>query len=75
VEKICKRRNRRKRKDVKRGEEVGKRQNKMEKLDISPILRKEQHEMMGAWMTNRRSQRLISTPAYSLTTDSERASH
>jgi hypothetical protein len=41
MEKICRRRNRRKRKDVERGEEVGKRQNKTEKLHISPMLRKE----------------------------------
>jgi hypothetical protein len=32
--------------DLERGEEVGKRQNKMEKLHISPMLRKEQQEMM-----------------------------
>jgi hypothetical protein len=46
MEKICRRRNRRKRKDLERGEEVGKQQNKMEKLHISPMLRKEQQEMM-----------------------------
>jgi hypothetical protein len=40
MEKMCRRGNRRKRKDLKRGEEAGKRQNKMEKLHISPMLRK-----------------------------------
>jgi hypothetical protein len=46
MEKICRRGNRRKRKDVERGEEVGKRQNKMGKLHISPMLRKELQEVM-----------------------------
>jgi hypothetical protein len=46
MEKICKIGNRRKRKDLERGEEVRKRQNKMEKLHISPVLRKEQQEMV-----------------------------
>jgi hypothetical protein len=36
-----------KRKDLERGEEAGKRENKMEKLHISPVLRKERQEMMG----------------------------
>jgi hypothetical protein len=43
---ICRRGNRQKRKDLEADEEVGKRQNKMEKLHISPMLRKEQQEMM-----------------------------
>jgi hypothetical protein len=51
MEKICSRRKRRKRKDLERGEEIGKRQNKMEKLHISAMLRKEQQEMMDGWMS------------------------
>jgi hypothetical protein len=46
MEKICRRGNRRKRKYLERGEEYDKRQNKMEKLHISPMLRKEQQEIM-----------------------------
>jgi hypothetical protein len=49
MEKICRRGNRRKRKDLERGEEVGKRQNKMQKLHISPVLRKELQEMMDGY--------------------------
>jgi hypothetical protein len=50
MEKICRIGNRRKKKELERGEEVAKRQNKMEKLHISPMLRKEQQEMMDGWM-------------------------
>jgi hypothetical protein len=50
MEKIRRRRKRLKRKDMERGEEVDKRQNKMGKLYISPMLRKEQQEMMDGWI-------------------------
>jgi hypothetical protein len=50
MEKICRRRNRQKRRDLERDEEVGKRQNKMDKLHISPVL--EQQEMMDGWMSS-----------------------
>jgi hypothetical protein len=46
MEKLCSRRNRQKRKDLERGEEVGKRRNETEKLHISHTLQKEQEEMM-----------------------------
>jgi hypothetical protein len=46
MEKLCRRRNRRKRTDLERGEEVGKRQYKTETPHISHTLQKEQQDMM-----------------------------
>jgi hypothetical protein len=51
--KICRRENRRKGKDLERGEEVGKRRNKMQKLQISPMLLKERKETIFGLKTVR----------------------